>query len=275
MATDPGFTSLVVDASGLGSPTYAPASDLSTNSVYYWRVGAANACGASSWSAPQSFSTAAAPGECGLGSVATDHLNEDFEAGVGLWTHSGTGDTWALSTARPHSGANAFYAQDVATVSDQYLVSPPVNLAAGASSAFLSFWNHQTIEDAGAGACYDGGMVDISTDGGANWALLTPDPATDPYDGPISSSFSNPAAGINAWCGDPQDWTQTSVNLTAYAGQTVQFRFRMATDSSVSREGWYVDDVVVRSCVDELVEDLPFIDGFESGDTTAWSNYVP
>jgi hypothetical protein len=64
------------------------------------------------------------------------------------------------------------------------------------------------------------------------------------------------------------------VDLDAYAGQTARFRFRLGTDSSVEREGWYLDDVYVQSC--ETGEPgLPFSDGFESGDTTAWSNTVP
>ena len=60
--------------------------------------------------------------------------------------------------------------------------------------------------------------------------------------------FSNPLAGLQAWCGDPQDWLNSIVNLSAYAGQTVQFRFRLGSDNGVSREGWTIDDVVVQSC---------------------------
>ncbi len=59
---------------------------------------------------------------------------------------------------------------------------------------------------------------------------------------------SNPLAGLQAWCGDPQDWLNSIVDINTYAGQTVQFRFRVGTDSSVSREGWSIDDVVVQSC---------------------------
>ena len=71
---------------------------------------------------------------------------------------------------------------------------------------------------------------------------------TDPYNGAVSGSFSNPLAGLQAWCGDPQDWLNSIVNLSAYAGQTVQFRFRLGSDNGVSREGWTIDDVVVQSC---------------------------
>jgi len=47
-------------------------------------------------------------------------------------------------------------------------------------------------------------------------------------------------------------------------GQTVQFRFRLSTDSSVGRtpQGWYVDDIRVQSCQSGPA-DLLFKNGFE------------
>lgn len=125
------------------------------------------------------------------------------------------------------------------------------------------------MEDSSTG-CYDGGLVEISTDDGVTWTQLTPAPETDPYDGSISTGYSNPAGGSSAWCGDPSDWSRTVVMLSSYAGQTIRLRFRMSTDSSVSREGWYIDDVVVKSCVSGPVGTI-FNDGFESGGTNSWS----
>jgi hypothetical protein len=64
------------------------------------------------------------------------------------------------------------------------------------------------------------------------------------------------------------------VDVSAWAGETVQFRFRLGSDSSVSRtDGWNLDDVVVQSC--QLTDTMPFLDGFESGDTSAWSVTQP
>ena len=61
--------------------------------------------------------------------------------------------------------------------------------------------------------------------------------------------------------------------LDAWAGQTVQFRFRLGTDVAVSRPGWDIDDVRIQSCVPD--EPPLFADGFESGDTSAWGQTVP
>ena len=197
-------------------------------------------------------------------------FDDDLEGDTSGWTSSGTGDTWGPSGARTHSGANAFNAEDVAAVSDQYLVSPAVSLPTGSAPLTLQFWNHQTIEDSGSG-CFDGAVVEISIDDGATWTRLETELLTDPYDGPVSTGFSNPIGGENAWCGDPQDWLESIVDLDAFAGETVRFRFRLATDSSVGREGWYIDDVVVQGCENAGL----FTDGFESGDTSAWSASLP
>ena len=112
-------------------------------------------------------------------------------------------------------------------------------------------------------------MVEISIDGGGSWTRLESELLTDPYDGLVSTCCGNPLADTNAWCGDPQDWTYSTVDLTAYKGRTVQLRFRLATDGVVSREGWYIDDVAVQACTSL------FGDGFESGNLSAWSFAVP
>jgi len=202
------------------------------------------------------------------------YFADDMESGDGNWSHGGSGDTWILSTNRAHSGVTSFYATDVSTVSDQQLDSLDFALPA-IPGITLEFWSWQEVEDR-SGGCFDGGIVEASTDGGSNWTQL-PDMVmlTLPYDGPVSTSFSNPIGGQDAWCGDPRDWSQHVVDLTTYAGQTVKLRFRMATDSSVSREGWYIDDVRVITPSDCFENTSIFIDGFESGDTSAWTSTTP
>ena len=269
---DPAFASAMV-FSGITDTVYTPNVDLMSNTHYSWRVTADNVCGTGSTSAPFELTTAALPGDCGTGTIPVLHFEEDFETGAPDWSHGGTGDTWTLSGARVHSGAFSYFATNVGSVSDQQLDSPDVALPL-TTPLTLQFWNWQELEDSSSG-CYDGGVLEISTDAGVSWSQLpTLVMLTDPYDGPVSTSFSNPLAGFDAWCGDPQDWLRSVVNLDAYAGETARFRFRIGTDSSVSREGWYVDDVAVQACV--LIDALPiFADGFESGDTSAWSLVMP
>ncbi|MGB4976024.1 MAG: M14 family zinc carboxypeptidase [Anaerolineae bacterium] len=248
IALDGGFTNIVASASGLTGVSYTPSVTLATSTRYYWRVWADNACGVSAYSTIFTFTTVAAPGDCGPGLVPSTLLSEDFETGPNGWTlgSGGSGNTWALWGTRVHSGLQAFHATDPATSSDQRLVSPSIALPSGQNPLSLQFWNYQSFEPR-SGGCYDGGILEISTNAGSTWTQITSGLLTDPYNGPIGSG--NPLGTVNAWCGDPQDWLNSIVDLNPYAGQTVKFRFRLGSDTSVGRpDGWNLDDVVVRSC---------------------------
>jgi len=257
IATDEAFSDVIFQAT-TDATSLQVDQPLPSNSVLYWRVSASNQCGGSV-SEPSGFTTVALPGDCSMGSEPVVHFFDDVESGPGDWIVDGDASTWQIQAAETHSGSAAWNAEDTPSVSDQWLISPSIEIPASNSAPTLQFWNRQEIEDGGDG-CFDGAMIEISTDGGQSW--LSVDPAsllTDPYDGPIDDGFSNPAQGLLAWCGDPQDWLNSVVDLTAYAGQTVQFRFRMATDSSVGRDGWFVDDFKVQSCEVDFI----FADGFE------------
>lgn len=265
---DPTFASPELVATGITDTTFTPDTDIMSNTVFHWRVSADNACGVGPVSNTSTLTTVALPGDCSLGTVPVFPFTEDFESGAALWSHDGTGDTWALSSANVHGGAFAYFAQSP-NESDQRLTSPEIVLPADTPLTF-QFWNWQEIEDR-SGGCYDGSILEISIDAGATWTQLpTGVMQTDPYDGPVSDCCGNPLQDQDAWCGDPQDWLRSVVELDAYAGQTAMFRFRLGTDNVVGHEGWVIDDVAVQACVPESSFPL-FGDGFESGDTSVWS----
>ncbi|MGB3713689.1 MAG: hypothetical protein WA996_04590 [Candidatus Promineifilaceae bacterium] len=247
LATDSGFND-IVDSATVTALRYTPDADLNISTAYFWRVRSTNACGIGDFSAAYRFTTVGAPGDCGLGSEPVYYFEEDFEDPVTGWTSGGISNTWALSTTRSHSPVQSYHATDVPTVSDQQLVSPEIQLPVGENPLTLEFWNWQELEER-PGGCFDGAILEITTDSGANWNQVPNSSLlTDPYDGPVSTTYSNPLGGLDAWCGDPPDWLESVVDLNAYTGETVQFRFRVGTDSSESREGWYIDDMVVQSC---------------------------
>ncbi|MCB1573195.1 MAG: S8 family serine peptidase [Xanthomonadales bacterium] len=262
IARDAAFADIVYSAETQAT-SHVVESRLEYATLYFWRVTALNACGETPVSAVASFTTTPVPGECPTGTTAAASYSNDFEAASTDWTTTGSFNTWALSSARAHSGTQAFLGQDLANISDQRLASPPISLPAGQAPLILEFWSHQTLEDR-IGGCYDGALLEISTDDGISWSQV-PDGQllVGGYDGPISTSFNNPARGKQAWCGDPRDWTQTLVGLDGYAGQTVRLRFRLATDSSTGRvpDGFYLDDVRVQSCASPA--DEIFADGFD------------
>ena len=251
IASDAGFSNIVDSASGIAATSYTTGVALNTSTQYFWRVWADNTCDVGSYSATWSFTTQAGPGDCGPGTTANVFFQEGFESGLSGWTSGGAGNTWAITSnaAYVNSGAQAMHATAPASVSDQQLTSPAVTLPSGQNPVTLKFWNFQTLEDSGSG-CYDGGILEISNDGGATWTQASNGTLlTDPYDGPVSGSFSNPLAGRDAWCGDPQLFLNSIMDVSSYAGQTVQFRFRLGTDTSVGRpDGWNIDDVMVQSC---------------------------
>ena len=246
VATDANFSNIVYSETVMGNSV--DLNSLSSSTSYYWRVTAGNSCGEAAASAVSIFRTEALVGDCTASQTTHLFLSEDFETGAPGWTSGGTGSTWADSNVRVYSGATSFHANNVNFVSDQRLMSPPVVLPTGLDSYALTFWNYQIIERRTAGGCWDGGIIEISTDGGGSWTQL--ESSTHAYDGLVQSGFNNPLAGLQAWCGDPRPWHRPVVDLDAYAGETVNLRFRLGTDNTVGREGWYVDDVAVHACSD-------------------------
>jgi hypothetical protein len=268
---DASFATPVYTANVAGT-THQPATDLPSNEQLFWRVRASNICGDGGNSAVFDFTTLPLPGDCPVGATADQQQYQSFEAGAPGWsTAGGIGSSWAASTARAHAGASSMKATTPAIISDQRLTSPSITLPTGPGPISMMFWQWQTIESQGADRCWDGAIVEISTNGGASFTQLTTQLQADFYDGPVGTGFNNPLDNLNAWCGDPDDWTRAVVDVTAFAGQTVQFRFRIGTDSSQAREGWYIDEFQIQNCAGaELFED-----GFESGDASEWWAAVP
>jgi len=252
IATDEYFNNIVISEI-VSTNSYTPDTDLTTNTEFYWRVKANNTCGFGSYSSVWQFTTAPSPSECPIGTITNVLYSEDFENGDAGWSSSGLGNTWMITNTRAYSGSYAFHAADSPTISDQQLTSTSIQLPIGVSDSLsLYYWNWQDLEAGFSfGECFDGGLLEISSDNGSSWTQLQDDVLqTTPYDGVISNSWSNPMAGLNAWCGS-QDWNMSVINLDAYAGQTVQFRYRLGTDSSIGQEGWYLDDMTVQSCMSQ------------------------
>jgi hypothetical protein len=171
-------------------------------------------------------------------------LSDDMESGTAKWSHAaaqGT-DAWALSTAQSHSATHSWLAPDVSSVTDTRLWNTAAVLVDATST--LTFWQRYAFEGS-TSTCYDGSVLEISTDGGATWSDLGQKAASGGYNGTINCSYQNPLCGRSAWCSDLTTWTQVSVPLGSYAGQSAQVRWRLGCDSGVSDTGWYIDDVAI------------------------------
>jgi bacillopeptidase F len=122
------------------------------------------------------------------------------------------------------------------------LTSPAINFG-DTTAVELRFFHRYAMESG-----YDYGYVEYSTDDGASWHTVTS------YSGNLSS------------------WQEAAFALPSLDGATdARIRFRLTSDSSVTGDGWHIDDISLTG-----VQAFPgFADGFESGDTSAWSATVP
>jgi hypothetical protein len=243
LATDAGFTDVILQQV-LAGTSFMPDSDLPSGMVLFWRVTASNQCGAGAASQTFSFQTQSAPGSCGGGTQPFVYFEDDMENGEGGWTHDGgmlAVDTWVLDNSDANSPTMSWHADNVGEVSDQRLVSPQVMLPAAANAPILKFWTRFDLEgDSDVPECFDGAILEYSTDGGTNWIQVLNDRLeTLPYTGLIDDSFDNPLGNLQGWC-DVQPWTRSVVDLDGLQNQNLNFRFRLGTDDSFGQGPWHM-----------------------------------
>lgn len=155
-------------------------------------------------------------------SPGTIVFSDDMESGVGNWTAD---SPWTQITTDSHSPTTCWTDSPLGDYSDNAdtsLTSTAISIPTD-GNAFLSFWHHYRIESG-----YDYGKVEISTDGGSTWSYL--------------ASYS----------GSQYDWIQAVVDLTSYVGETIKIRFRLDADSLYSYDGWYIDDVEIKTGVSDV-----------------------
>jgi hypothetical protein len=158
----------------------------------------------------------------------------------GLSTNA-SGQAWCVSTNRAASGSRSFHSALVsdAQASLASLDLPPLAPGSGACLSFRYFI-HSELD--GATGAWDGGIVEISADGGQSFVQL-PGPYTHVLSGWELSPWPD---GTPCLAGDgTEGWRDISFDLSAYAGQSVVLRFTNGGDSNTDLEGWYVDDIRV------------------------------
>ncbi len=145
-------------------------------------------------------------------------FSDDMENGTGGWTPTGN---WALTSSSANSPTFSWTDSPAGNYGDNQnvtLTSPAIDLS-GVGAAELTFAQRCLTE-----ATYDFCVVEVSTNG-SNWSAVT-------------SSDETGGAG----------WSTNSFDISSVAGSaSVQVRFRLVTDVSVVRDGFYVDDVSIRA----------------------------
>jgi hypothetical protein len=186
--------------------------------------------------------------QIGIGGFA-----DDMEAGEGAWSHQivtpGFVDQWHLSTQRNHTAGGSFSwkfgdtgSGSYANLADGALATEEVEIA---ETTVLTFWHwiQAEVSSAYPGRCYDGGLVEMSLDGGP-WSRIDPEggypytiraggtPGPFPADTPVFSGSHG--------------WQQETFTIEGAAGMA-RFRFRFGSDGADALEGWYIDDVEIHS----------------------------
>jgi hypothetical protein len=241
-----------VNNNGNGTVTYTPANGFFGPDSFTYTV--RNALGATATRTVRVTVNAL----CAL--INTGSFSDDFESGAPGWIMQTAANnvpaslTWmVVPDPSAHSLTHSFHS-DATTLDlkDDRLIAPAQKLS---SNSHLIFWHRFQFEDG-----YDGGVVEVSTDGGATWVDVIAGGGSfvsGAYNGTISPSYGSPIAGRSAWTGGDATaaMAKVEVNLGAFAGLDVRIRFRLACDPFIAGSqpgvGWWVDDVQFTNLVVE------------------------
>jgi hypothetical protein len=180
----------------------------------------------------------------------TSVWSSSAEAGLESWIHgpatAGAADQWHLDTTRNHTpgGGQSWKCGAAGTADhahglDAALQTPLLALPPDAQLRFFH-WIDAENSPFHMGCAYDGGLVEISSDGGATWERLEPVGGY-PYRVRAGSTPGPYPAGTPLFSGSG-DWREERFDLSGREGDAV-LRFRYGSDGSVAFEGWYVDDI--------------------------------
>lgn len=188
-------------------------------------------------------------------------FEDDFEGGSGNWLreNAGSGEDWSFSAQDALSGSFTFFAENVEVETDQYLILEEPVLLEGANPSFGFFHLYNTE------AAFDGGVVEITTDGGTTWQDLGPLFTQNGYNSSISPTSTSALAGREAFSGNSgTDYQQSIINLEDFSGETVQIRFRFATDEGTAGVGWRLDNIELFGAFHSITNTACIVD--ENGD---------
>jgi immune inhibitor A len=134
------------------------------------------------------------------------------------------------------------------------------------SDATLEFWTwYDTEED------WDYAYVEISTDDGETWEVLTTPSGTGTN--PNGNSFGWAYTGRSGG-GAAAEWIQERIDLSPYAGQEVVVRFEYITDDAVNRPGLVLDDIAIPE-IDYTSDFEKDADGWEPAGFIRHANVLP
>jgi uncharacterized repeat protein (TIGR01451 family) len=166
-------------------------------------------------------------------------------------TSSGGASNWVTTTSFRYSTNNSAMAAGSPVAGFTDLLSPTFGVTT--PSAVLTFRNSYVTElnPTNASDGFDGGLLEISIGGGAFTDILAAGGSfvTGGYNAILDATTGNPFGGRQAWSGTSGGFVLTTVNLpTSAAGQSVQLKWRLATDTENGAGAtiWCIDSLAVK-----------------------------
>ncbi len=192
--TAPSSTSVSVNISGLAAGTY-------NGTITITATGATN----SPLTVPVTLTVSSS------GGGSTELLvNGGFETSVSPWVGSGSGALYTSNGNYPQAGTGYIYFGNANSVSGQYYQQVSIPSTA---TGTLTFYLNVTSSETTTTSQYDKLFVEVRSTSGTLLSTLA-----------TYSNLNKGTAGV---------YTQKSLNVSAYKGQTVRIQFRTTTDSSL------------------------------------------
>ena len=166
-------------------------------------------------------------------------LQDEVEEANILWdaiNGNNSGVTWATDDDA-YEGDNAWFADNKGYATEQILETK-FEIGIESTNAALSFWHKYDTETGS-----DGGVVEISTNGGNNWFDVNNYIFQNGYPGALQEDETSALSDIPAFHGSSNGYIQSIVNLAAYVNKDIKIRFRFATNQGGGGDGWYIDNI--------------------------------
>lgn len=169
-------------------------------------------------------------------------------------SRSGAGLPWVVTTSKSQSAPAAAFADEALDPGQTELISP--SLLVGSGETVLKFKSEFNIEahDVDVSKSFDGAVLEARVAGAAWTDILESGGVflSGGYTHTIDPETDNPLPSRRAWAGNSVGFSDVQVLLpAAWAGQNVQFRWVLATDTGnfYGGTGWYIDSISVSEAV--------------------------
>lgn len=158
---------------------------------------------------------------------------------LNLWTVTFTPTTspkWEATTqtfySAPVSYTDSKDGNYVANATVTMTTTNPIDLS-GINNPKLTFWTKYDIE-----SNWDYGQVRVSTNNGSTWI-------------PLEGQYTEPGVGTFQPNGEPvydgiqANWVREDVSLSVFGNSSLLIQFRLRSDGSIHKDGWYIDDIAI------------------------------